>query len=207
MARVGYEAARSGIKKFDVFRREQQLRNVANRIDFDKLTPHQLKELEAAFARGVDDEAAESAGKAFSGKLKGEQVELPGVYTKTIKYTKRDRKTYEELRRKFDSSIRTQFAKGLANDAELVALLRKAGLSETEIAILKKGKIPDGFHVHHKLPLDDGGDNAFSNLVLIRINPHHKVLTNMANEMTKGLAPGQALTVTYPIVPGVVYPP
>jgi hypothetical protein len=207
MARVGYEAARNGIKKFDVFRREQQLKNVANRIDFDKLTPHQLKELEAAFARGVDDEAAESAGKSFSGKLKGEQVELPGVYTKKIKYTKRDRKTYEELRRKFDSSVRTQFAKSLANDAELVALLRKAGLSETEIAILNKGKIPDGFHVHHKLPLDDGGDNAFSNLVLIRKTPYHKVLTNMANEMTKGLEPGQALTVTYPIAPGVVYPP
>ncbi len=207
MARVGYEAARNGIRRFDVFRREQQLRSVANRIDFDKLTPQQLKELEAAFARGVDDEAAESAGKSFSGKLKGEQVELPGVYTKEIKYTKRDRQTYRELRRKFDSSVRAQFAKSLATDVELVALLRKAGLSETEIAILKKGKIPDDYHVHHKLPLDDGGDNAFSNLVLIRKSPHHKVLTNMANEMANGLKPGQALTVTYPIVPGVVYPP
>jgi len=207
MARVGYEAAHNGIKKFDVFRREQQLKNVANRIDFDKLTPHQLKELETAFARGVDDEAAESAGKSFLGKLKEGQVDLPGVYTKKIKYTKRDRKTYEELRRQFRSSIRAQFAKSISKDAELVALLRKAGLSEEEIVTLKNGKIPITYQVHHKVPLDDGGDNAFSNLVLIKNDPYHKVITNSANEMAKSLQPGQSITVDYPIVPGVVYPP
>jgi predicted metal-dependent phosphoesterase TrpH len=207
MAQVGYAAARNGIKKFDVFRREQQLKGLANRIDFEKLTPKQVDELEAAFARGVDDEAAESAGKSFSGKLKKRgQVELPGVYTVEIKYTKRARKDYKALRAKFNSSVRAQFARSLGRDAELVAVLKKAGLTEVDIAKLKNGRIPKGYQVHHKVPLDDGGDNSFSNLVLIKNDPYHKVITNTANKMTKGLRSGQTLTVNYPIVPGVVYP-
>lgn len=172
------------------------------------MPPKQLEELEEAFARGVDDEAAESAGKSFSGKLKKNgQVELPGVYTKEIKYTKRDRKTYEALRAKFDSSVRAQFARSLGKDADLIAVLKKAGLSDIDIAKLKNGQIPKGYQVHHKVPIDDGGDNSFSNLVLIKNDPYHKVITNTANKMTKNLRPGQTLTVNYPIVPGVVYPP
>ncbi|MGG1688404.1 HNH endonuclease signature motif containing protein [Pseudalkalibacillus sp. NRS-1564] len=33
----------------------------------------------------------------------------------------------------------------------------------------------NGYQVHHKLPLDDGGNNDLSNLILIKNDPNHKV--------------------------------
>ncbi|WP_165998419.1 HNH endonuclease signature motif containing protein [Bacillus sp. Cs-700] len=48
----------------------------------------------------------------------------------------------------------------------------------------------NGYQVHHKLPLDDGGNNDFSNLILIENDLHHKVLTNSQKNSTKGLKVG-----------------
>ena len=35
------------------------------------------------------------------------------------------------------------------------------------------GLVPDGWQVHHKIPLDQGGTNDVENLVLIKNDPYH----------------------------------
>jgi hypothetical protein len=147
------------------------------------------------------------ARQSFIGKLHGKPVELPGVKTQSITYLKRDRATYEQLRKTFDSSVRKDFAKSLAQSSEKVDQLKKAGLTDVDIAKLADGKIPSGYQVHHKLPLDDGGTNDFSNLVLIKNDPFHKALTNAQNELVGSLAPGQSKLVDFPIIDGFIYPP
>lgn len=61
--------------------------------------------------------------------------------------------------------------------------LKSHGLSETDIQKLKDGFVPKGYQVHHELPLDDSGTNDFSNLVLIKNEPYHKVITNYQNSI------------------------
>jgi hypothetical protein len=71
---------------------------------------------------------------------------------------------------------------------------------------MSHGIRPDGWQVHHKLPLDDGGTNAFDNLVLSKYEPYHKVFTNHQNAVTKGLRQGETRLVEFPVPDDFVYP-
>ncbi|MCY7959467.1 T7SS effector LXG polymorphic toxin [Bacillus spizizenii] len=148
-----------------------------------------------------------SAGSGdFVGTLKGEQVLLKGVKVKEISYTKRSSEETAKLRRKFNSSIKKQFLKGLSNDPNKVKKLKKAGLTDKDIARMKDGLNPKGYQVHHKLPLDDGGTNDMDNLILIKNDPYHKAITNEQNSLTKGLTPGETKKINWPIPNGEIYP-
>ncbi|CAN2253014.1 T7SS effector LXG polymorphic toxin [Bacillus vallismortis] len=142
----------------------------------------------------------------FVGTLKGEQVLLKGVKVKEISYTKRSPEETAKLRRKFNSSIKKQFLKGLSNDPNKVNKLKKAGLTDKDIARMKDGLNPKGYQVHHKLPLDDGGTNDMDNLILIKNDPYHKAITNEQNSLTKGLTPGKTKKINWPIPNGEIYP-
>ncbi|WP_316274374.1 T7SS effector LXG polymorphic toxin [Bacillus halotolerans] len=142
----------------------------------------------------------------FVGTLKGEQVLLKGVKVKEISYTKRSPEETAKLRRKFNSSIKKQFLKGLSNDPSKVKKLKKAGLTDKDIARMKDGLNPKGYQVHHKLPLDDGGTNDMDNLILIKNDPYHKAITNEQNSLTKGLTPGETKKINWPIPNGEIYP-
>ncbi|MEC2275218.1 T7SS effector LXG polymorphic toxin [Bacillus subtilis] len=142
----------------------------------------------------------------FVGTLKGEQVLLKGVKVKEISYTKRSPEETAKLRRKFNSSIKKQFLKGLSNDPNKVKKLKKAGLTDKDIARMKDGLNPKGYQVHHKLPLDDGGTNDMDNLILIKNDPYHKAITNEQNSLTKGLTPGETKKINWPIPNGAIYP-
>ncbi|MEK4224827.1 T7SS effector LXG polymorphic toxin [Bacillus sp. FSL R7-0718] len=142
----------------------------------------------------------------FVGTLKGEQVLLKGVKVKEISYTKRSPEETAKLRRKFNSSIKKQFLKGLSNDPNKVKKLKKAGLTDKDIARMKDGLNPKGYQVHHKLPLDDGGTNDMDNLILIKNDPYHKAITNEQNSLTKGLVPGETKKINWPIPNGEIYP-
>ncbi|WP_170115523.1 LysM peptidoglycan-binding domain-containing protein [Melittangium boletus] len=51
---TAYYAAKTGIKRFDVFLKELRLKNFAKNIDFDGLSARELEEFEQAFMKGVD---------------------------------------------------------------------------------------------------------------------------------------------------------
>ncbi|MFD0769801.1 HNH endonuclease signature motif containing protein [Bacillus sp. CGMCC 1.60114] len=94
----------------------------------------------------------------------------------------------------------------MANDEQKVKQLREAGIKIEDIEDMKIGAVPEGYQVHHKLPLDDGGTNDFDNLILIENDPYHKVLTNSQKKLTKGLQVGESTTIKWPIPDGFVYP-
>lgn len=144
--------------------------------------------------------------ETFSGKLRGEKIELKNVKTKQIKYTKRSKAELDKLRKSFSSTERAKFLKGLASDPKKVKRLKESGLSDTQIKQISNGKVPDGYQIHHKLPIDDGGTNLPENLILIKNEPYHKVITNFQNENLRGMKPGDSKILEFPIPDGFVYP-
>ncbi len=140
----------------------------------------------------------------FAGILRGKKVLLPGVKVKEISYTKRNPEETEKLHNAFDSTERKKFLRNLTEDTEN---LKKAGLSDSDIARMKDGFNPKGWQVHHKLHLDDGGTNAMDNLVLIKNEPYHKTITNFQNTFAKQLNAGETKIVKWPMPEGIVYPP
>lgn len=160
----------------------------------------QLDEFFGAGARQADE-------GVYHGTVRGQTVELRGVDAVPVNYVKRDRVEYQALRNSFDSKVRGDFLRDLANDPAKVAALRRAGLDQAAINRIASGRVPQGWQVHHKLPLDDGGTNSFDNLVLIKNDPHHIALTNAQRTLVGDLGVGQSRQVDFPIPRGFVYPP
>ena len=73
------------------------------------------------------------------------------------------RKAFKRTRRDFLKYV------GYHHVNELLA----AGLTEDAIKLVKKGKAPENFNIHIRIPFDYGGTNSFSNLVLIQTHPFH----------------------------------
>ena len=90
------------------------------------------------------------------------------------------RKAFKRTRRDFLKYV------GYHHVNELLA----AGMTEEAIKLVKKGKAPIGYNVHHKLPIHGGGKNEFSNLILMPIGPHddlhHKVMDPQVAQMQSG---------------------
>lgn len=160
----------------------------------------QLDEFFGAGARQADE-------GVYRGTVRGQTVELRGVDAVPVNYVKRDRVEYQALRNTFDSKVRGDFLRDLASDPAKVDALRRAGLDQAAIDRIASGRVPQGWQVHHKLPLDDGGTNSFDNLVLIRNDPHHIALTNAQRTLVGDLGVGQSRQVDFPIPRGFVYPP
>lgn len=145
--------------------------------------------------------------RGFSGLLRGELYELPGVKVESFVYVKRAPSELKLLRDEFNKSSRAEFLKGLSNSAEKRAFLGRAGLDEVGIANVQNGRLPSReWQVHHVKPLDDGGTNEFGNLTLIKNEPYHKVLTNLQLKLTKGMVAGDSRVVKWPMIESNVYP-
>ena len=142
----------------------------------------------------------------YEGKLRGETVPLKDMEVKQIDYKKRPDADRQKLRSDFNSTERKKFLQDTANDPEKAQQLKKAGISDAEIADMKDGAVPDKYQVHHKLPIDDGGTNSSDNLILIKKDPYHKAITNKQKELTKGMEPGDTKTVDWPDPRGFIYP-
>lgn len=144
--------------------------------------------------------------------LRGEDVTLPGVKTRPLTYAKRAEADLAALRRQFNSSARSNFLKALANDPSKASALKAAGVDDDGLALMRLGKVPEPdlrvWQVHHKLPLDDGGTNAPDNLMLIRNEPFHKVITNTQDVLSGHLDNGETAQIpNWPVPDGFVYPP
>ncbi|WP_342512468.1 hypothetical protein MKY34_17895 [Sporosarcina sp. FSL K6-1522] len=170
--------------------------------------PSAKMDISTSVKSGNIDVGAKSTGEGVEhvGKLKGKEVLLKDVLEREVTYTKRDREEFKQLRNKFNSSVRKNYLLDLASDKKKIEQLFDAGLTEADIKNLKNGLVPDGYQVHHKLPLDDGGTNDFKNLILIKNDPYHKVLTNSQKSLTKGMKVGDSIDIKWPIPEGFIYP-
>ena len=160
----------------------------------------------SAFTRsdvGSDSTTSSNVASVFTGILKGIEVDVPNVRVENITYTKRYKEEKDTLRNAFNRSERKAFLRKLGEMDD--SLLMSAGLSSDDIIQIRAGYVPDGYQVHHKLPLDDGGDNSLDNFVLIRNDPFHKVITNYQNNRIRGMNYGDSRMIDWPIPNGEIY--
>lgn len=120
-----------------------------------------------------------------------------------ITLKKRSSSELSQLRSEFNTSVRKNFLMDMGKQTEY---LRSAGFTEADILKIQNGYVPTGWQVHHKIPLDGGGTNDFSNMVLIQNEPYHKVLTNYQNSVMKDMNEGDIIVVAWPQPNGNIYP-
>jgi hypothetical protein len=121
---------------------------------------------------------------------------LPNVPVITFDYRRRDIAEKSALRESFQMGDRQAFLAHLVQDRS--AELRAQGFTERNLESLRRGKVPHGYNVHHIKPLDDGGDNRFDNLVLLRAHPTHEAIHRYLDPQLKGLEVGQSRPVSLP---------
>lgn len=160
-----------------------------------------LAMLGRASAAGRQSMASMEELQHFLGKSKGDHKLLNNIDAVKMEYFRRDRAEVTALRRSFDAKIRSNFARSISSHPDVINRLTK-----DEIKVLAKGNIPEGFNVHHKLPLDDSGTNAFSNLILIRSQHEHNVFTNAQRGIMKNVPVNSSKEVLWPVPRGVIYP-
>jgi hypothetical protein len=89
-------------------------------------------------------------------------------------------------------------------------MLKKAGFTDAEVPSLVQrlqgGQGIPGYQLHHKIPLDFGGTNDFSNLILMKQTPYHSAFTSFQNSQID-IAVGQTQTLNFPRVTGSFYSP
>lgn len=136
---------------------------------------------------------------------------LRGFSYAPVTYTRKaDREQYKRERQEFDRKARSAWLQDVAR--QQADQLRAAGVSPKEIErMAAEGKPPDGYQVHHRIPLDDGGTNQADNFILIQDNVEHRALHgyyNPAELRIRQLAYGETATVALPVPPSdtVIYP-
>jgi len=128
---------------------------------------------------------------------------LPDVPVVSFDYHRRGAAEKAALRESFQMGDRQAFLTHLLQDR--AADLRAQGFTERNLESLRRGKVPHGFNVHHIKPLDDGGDNRFDNLVLMRAHPNHEAIHRYLDPQLKGLQIGQSRQVSLPMPPAGAY--
>ncbi len=136
-------------------------------------------------------------------------LKFPGWEFRRITFRKRLAEERRQLRREFESDVRKRFLQWLAEERR--AEILSAGLVSFDLDLMERGLVPPTHNVHHIIPLDDGGDNAFENLILLRSEKEHRAMTAFQNRLTRGLREGQSIEVDYPMPTSSaefrVYPP
>jgi hypothetical protein len=128
---------------------------------------------------------------------------LPGIPVVAMTYHRREPEEKQRLREAFDSDVRRSFLQYLARSQRDGP--RSRGLTEQNLATLSQGRVPRGYQVHHIRPLDNGGTNDFTNLVLIRAHPEHEAVHRYLDPQIHGLAVGQSRQVRLPVPASGIY--
>lgn len=136
---------------------------------------------------------------------------LHGFTIQRITYERKaDRSRYQAEREREFHVVRKGWIKEIATHR--ADELKGAGFSAEMVAdMVRTGKPPQGYQVHHRIPLDDGGTNAHNNLILIQDNVEHRAVHgyyNPGEQRIKDLAYGDISDVALPMPPEdtVVYP-
>ena len=145
-------------------------------------------------------------GKKAELRLRGEVIVLKGFKWEKIRYVKRPRQQYNRLLKE-SRKAKQDFIEDMMKKPFIKEKLKKSGISDEMIERMRTEKRPpDGWQVHHKLPLDDGGVNDFKNLMLIQDEPYHKSITVYQNSFAKNLNELEVIEIEFPIFNGFMYP-
>jgi hypothetical protein len=135
---------------------------------------------------------------------------LHGFTIERISYTRKDRTRYKQERNGDFEAIRPAWIREIG--AKHATELEAAGISQADIVrMVETGKAPLGYQVHHRLPLDDGGTNAYDNLILMRDDVEHRAVHgyfNPGEQRIKRMSYGEDGDVALPLPPKdtIIYP-
>lgn len=113
----------------------------------------------------------------------------------------------EERKQKRDAfdAVRKEFLKYIGEHC--VSQLRRLGMTNEQLDQIQKGQAPNGFNVHHKLPLQGGGTNSFSNLIFIPIKPHDELHNCIIKPQIGEIEAGESKKIRLPWSDQMVYEP
>ncbi|MFA8324525.1 HNH endonuclease signature motif containing protein [Burkholderia ubonensis] len=136
---------------------------------------------------------------------------LHGFKIERVSYVRKlDRRQYEHERKREFETIRPAWIREIG--IKYAAELEGAGISRADIArMVETGKAPLGYQVHHRMPLDDGGTNAYENLILMRDDVEHRAVHgyyNPGEQRIDRMNYGEGGDVALPMPPAdtIVYP-
>lgn len=136
---------------------------------------------------------------------------LAGFTYQRVDYTRKaDRALYRTERKEFDQTVRPTWLRDIGKNR--APELLKAGLSQQEInRMVLSGKPPDGYQVHHRIPLNDGGTNDPKNFILVKDDVEHRATHgyyNPAELRIRLLGDGEMAVVALPVPPEdtIIYP-
>lgn len=96
---------------------------------------------------------------------------------------------------------RDQFCE-MARKKATITDLRAMGMTDEQAVLFKRtGQYPKGFQVHHRVPIKAGGSNDMDNLVLIKNDPDHKLITAQQNSILRRHPNGSTVDVELPMTP------
>ncbi len=147
----------------------------------------------------------EPSGDAGIWEWQFSQFNLPGMSLVEVEINPLDVNTRGEMRRAFKRA-RRDFLRYIAyyNEQDIFS----AGIDENGLRSLKRGKAPENFDVHLKIPFEYSGTNDFSNLLLIQTHPYHDDLHKFIDMQTTSQPYGCKLKKLYiPVASGKVYLP
>ena len=129
-------------------------------------------------------------------------TEINGFQLREVEWTVPDSDTRKRRRRAFNK-VREEFLKHIGTTME--PALRDMGLTDKQIQQVKKGSAPMGYNVHHKLPIHGGGQNVFSNLILMPIGPHDELHHKVMDPQVANMQTGDSKKVIIPWTDDMVY--
>lgn len=128
----------------------------------------------------------------------------PDIAIVGMPYTRQPKTEQKAVRRDFKTAKKT-FLQALAESAS--DALRQAGFTPQQIeAMRQKGTRPQGWDIHHKLPVAGGGGNDFQNLILIRADVHEAIHC-IINPQIQNMKVGERRIVNAPMPTGPLWAP
>ena len=128
--------------------------------------------------------------------------EINGFTLKEVEWTVPDKQTRKRRRSAFNE-VRKKFLQHIGETME--PALRDMGLTDKQIDMVKKGRSPVGYNVHHKLPIHGGGKNEFSNFILMPIGPHDELHHKVMDPQVAQMQTGESKKVVIPWTDAMVY--
>lgn len=128
--------------------------------------------------------------------------EINGFKLKEVEWTIPNQKDRKRKRKAF-GNVRKEFLMYIGQHLE--PQLREMGLTDAQIKQVKGGNAPNGYNVHHKLPIFGGGKNEFSNLILMPIKPHDELHHKVMDPQTSRMQDGDSKKVLVPWSDDMVY--
>lgn len=157
-------------------------------MSLDKASSYTHKKRKGGKPKKTQTQLNARGGKFSFDEIHGFKLKEVDWVVPDLKVRKQKRKAFNGVRKSFLLEI------GRTHEKELQDL----GMTKKQIDLIKEGKVPVGFNVHHKLPIHGGGQNEFSNLILMPCKQHNDLHQIVLDPQVERMDAGASKKVMLP---------